>query len=308
MSDERLSPLGGEADPNTWHFAADHGPLPNPMGHTCPLLTHDEEGRWSLIGTAFYIGDSGLFVTAKHNVEHVLASDKKTQISPVAIFHLYGSFGPEGYCVRPIGECWLGDKADVALGIAATATNKHTGVVLTNFTWPLSWSPPPIGATVATYAFPVHSIEETDDRQGIHFRPEVYAGPVLDLGLYHDSVKVSFPFVEVDFRIHGAASGGPIVGPDRCVVAVNSAELVPVGPAWGAQIRCLQDAFLERCILAGESEPRRVGFAELVSRGVVTAHDFAPGTVPSDPGYTVRLDTVPIASPGPRLLSVDVYS
>jgi hypothetical protein len=119
-------------------------------------------------------------------------------------------------------------------------------------------------------------------------------------------VKLPFPFVEVDLRMHGAASGGPIAVSGRGVVAVNCAELVPVGPAWGVQIQCLQDAFVDRCILAGETEPRRVGFAELVARGVVTARDFAPDTVPPDPGYIVRLDTVPVAAPKPRL-SIDQY-
>lgn len=79
MSDIPLSRLGGETDPNDWHFSRfeEVGPLPNPAGHTFPLLTHDADGRWRLIGTGFYINDSGLFVTARHVIEEVLRDSKQ---------------------------------------------------------------------------------------------------------------------------------------------------------------------------------------------------------------------------------------
>src|SRR5919109_1268493 len=150
--------LGGEADPPSWHFAAPHRPLPNPVGHTFPLLTHDACGKWRLIGTGFYISGDGLFVTARHVVDEVLDGDR--QIAPIVIMHLRsesGLFGPESYLLRPIGQCWLGETADVALGAAAQAINNRTGEVLSHWSWPLSWQAPEIGATAATYAFPNHS-------------------------------------------------------------------------------------------------------------------------------------------------------
>jgi hypothetical protein len=62
--------LGGEIDPNAWHFSrlGEAGPVPNPVGHTFPLLTHGENQRWRLIGTGFYINDVGFFATARHVV------------------------------------------------------------------------------------------------------------------------------------------------------------------------------------------------------------------------------------------------
>jgi hypothetical protein len=86
MSDLPLPRLGGELSQDLWHFAltGEHGPLPNPSGHTFPLLTHDADGRWRLIGTGFYISDGGLFVTARHVVEDVLSEGE--QISPLVIF------------------------------------------------------------------------------------------------------------------------------------------------------------------------------------------------------------------------------
>src|SRR5438874_2075008 len=86
-------PLGGEVDPNHWHFRnlEEIGPLPNPVGHTFPLLTHDADGRWSLIGTGFYISSDGLFLTARHVVEAVFNDNQ--QISPLVILHLHSATG-----------------------------------------------------------------------------------------------------------------------------------------------------------------------------------------------------------------------
>jgi hypothetical protein len=135
-------PPGGEADPNRWYFAkhGEEGPLPNPSGHTFPLLTHDETGKWSLVGTGFYVSDNGLFVTARHVVEHVCRDGK--QALPLVILHLHsdvGLFGPSECLFRPIMQCWLGAKEDIAFGVAATATNSKTGQQLSNWTWTLSW-------------------------------------------------------------------------------------------------------------------------------------------------------------------------
>jgi hypothetical protein len=87
MADQNPPPLGGEADPNSWHFqrADQEGPLPNPVGHTFPILTHDPLGAWELVGTGFYISGDGLFLTARHNVEHVLRAER--QIAPLVIIH-----------------------------------------------------------------------------------------------------------------------------------------------------------------------------------------------------------------------------
>jgi hypothetical protein len=77
MTDEHPPSLAADADPNSWYFKNpdQDGPLPNPVGHTFPLLTHDPNGRWELIGTGFYASSDGLFITARHNIRHVLQGD-----------------------------------------------------------------------------------------------------------------------------------------------------------------------------------------------------------------------------------------
>lgn len=308
QSPHGLGNLGGEADPNTWHFSAQHGPLPNPVGHTFPLLTHDTAGSWRLIGTGFYVSGDGLFVTAKHVIEDVFDGDQ--QVLPLAIMHLRsesGLFGPQEYLMRPVMQCWLGDNADVALGAAALTTNRATEGVLSHWSWPMSWTTPAMGAVAATYAFPNHSITQTESGQVFRFRPDLYRGTIREVSNFRDRMLVPYPYMHVDFRIHHAASGGPVLGAEGGVVGVNCRFMDPAGPGVVAQIRCLQNAFLDDVILLGETTPRRVEFSELVSAGAVTARQYAPAVVANQPGRVVRLDTVRTSARGPAL-EMDMYS
>jgi hypothetical protein len=255
-----------------------------------------------LIGTGFYISGDGLFVTARHVIDDILDGDQ--QIAPLAIMHLWsesGLFGPESYLLRPIMQCWLGDGADVALGAAAQATNTTTGAALSHWSWPLSWEMPALGAPVATYAFPNHSIGHTATGQLFRFSPDLYPGGVLEIGDFRDQLLVPYPYMHVGFQIHGAASGGPVGSNTAGVVGINCRFMDPSGPGVVAQIRCLQDAFLDDLILLGETAPRRVTFTDLVRAGAVTARHHVANAVPTQSGHLVRLDTVPIAARGPTL-------
>jgi ethanolamine utilization protein EutA (predicted chaperonin) len=299
------SPLGGEADPNSWHFKRtnEDGPLPNPVGHTFPLLTHDQAGIWRLIGTGFYVSSDGLFVTARHVVNEVLCDGR--QISPIVILQPRsntGLFGPSDVLFRPIMQCWLGEQADVALGVAASATNDQTGEVLRHWCWPLSWTTPHIGAQIATYAFPRHRM--SDDGQNFLFHPELYAGVIRAVGEFRDRGMMPFSYLEVDCRIHGAASGGPMAAVAGRVVGVNCTELAktldhPPGPAFGAQISCLKDSFIDDAALPGETGTRRVTFDELVRAGCIDVTDYVARN-PNEKlsGSIIRLD-MPITARHP---------
>jgi hypothetical protein len=273
--------IGGEANPNAWHFSrlGEQGPLPNPIGHTFPLLTHESDGQWRLIGTGFYINDRGFFVTARHVVDEVLRDGR--QVMPLVILHFSsetGLFGPSEFQLRPIRQFWLADNADVALGVAVQATNRNTGKILMNWTWTLSWQVPPNGTVAATYAFPNHMVTENGRR--ILFSPDAYIGRIQASGEFRDRVMVPFPYLQVDFRIHGAASGGPILVGSHAV-GINCTEYSqnvdhPPGPGFGVQSRCLAEAFLDDVVLPGEGIPRRVTFDELVRAGCINVAGYTP--------------------------------
>jgi len=306
MTDQNVPPLGGEVDPNSWHFQHinQQGPLPNPIGHTFPIVTHNQLGEWSLVGTGFYISGDGLFVTARHVVEHVLANGR--QIAPLVIIHPHsdnGLFGPSEILYRPIMQCWLGRQADVALGVAATATNNRTGELLRHWSWPLTWSTPVVGARVGTYAFPRHQM--LPNAQSVVFHPELYGGTVLSTGEFRDQIMIPFPYIEVDCRIHGAASGGPMARNGGRVIALNCTEMTSTdahGPGFGVQIRCLNDAFIDDAALPGEAGFRRVTFDELVRSRAVDVADYVARN-PEEPlsGSVVRLDQVRPTAARPKI-------
>ncbi|WP_144441235.1 trypsin-like peptidase domain-containing protein [Bradyrhizobium sp. CCGE-LA001] len=306
MADVPSIRLDGETDPNAWHFSrlGEEGPLPNPVGHTFPLVTHDADGKWRVVGTGFYINDGGFFVTAAHVIEEVLEENR--QRAPLLVLHLHsptGVFGASEFHARPIAQCWVSDSADVALGVAASSTHKVTGEVMKNWTWTLSWGKPAERTLVHTYAFPNHIV--VDDGRRIRFAPHAYSGRVLSFGEFRDRVMLPFPYIEVDFRIHGAASGGPIIS-GSYVVGINCTELQanldhPSGPAFGVQSHCLADAFLDNVVLPLESSPRRVTFNELVCSGVVNVHGYsAPNETASQKGHLVDL-TMAATVPLPRI-------
>jgi hypothetical protein len=203
-------------------------------------------------------------------------------------------------------QCWLGDAADVVLGVAAPMTSNITGGALAHWRWPLSWELPPIGGATATYAFPNHSIEPIETGQLIRFSPDLYPGEVIEVGDFRDRVLAPYPYMHVGFHIHGAASGGPVIS-NGAVVGINCRYMKPDGPGVVAQIRCLQNSFLDNITLAGESLGRRVTFGEFVAAGVVDARGYVPNAVPLQTGRVVRLDARPVAARGPAV-EVAVWS
>ena len=272
-----------------WHRTARYR---IPVGHTFPLLTHDSGGAWSLIGTGFYIGGGGLFVTAGHVIREVLQGTE--QIKPLCILHVGLSralFGGDGYLLRRIDQCWVGESADIALGLAGVYTNNETGQALQNHFYGVNWTVPAVGAPTATYAFPNHALRVEAERQIASFTPAAYIGHVLEVGDFRDRMNLPFPYLNVDFRIHGGASGGPVLH-DGSVVGVNCSEIHPSGPGYGTQIRCLQDAVLNNVILPGEKSGRTVRFTDLVQTGWVSASNFKPDAISRQAGTVVRLGQV----------------
>ena len=113
-----------------------------------------------------------------------------------------------------------------------------------------------------------------------------------------------FPYIEVDCRIHGAASGGPIIC-GAYVVGVNCTECSdnldhPPGPGFGTQSIGLIDAFLDNIVLPSEEMPRRVSFDELVRAGVLNVDGYLPRPESHAKGRLVDL-TMPASAAYPAI-------
>jgi hypothetical protein len=129
--------------------------------------------------------------------------------------------------------------------------------------------------------------------------------------IFEDKILMPFPYLQVDFRIHGAASGGPIFNDGR-VVAVNCTEWPenidhPVGPGFGAQIRCLKDAFIEDVVPMEGGPPRRMSFDEFVRTGSISVANYLPRDADAPlSGSVLRLD-MPTTAKRPEV-EVSMYA
>jgi hypothetical protein len=200
-------------------------------------------------------------------------------------------------------QCWISDTADIALGVAAHATNNETGESLLHWSWPLSWKPLMVGQSASTYAFPNHSIKESSGGQTFCFRPDLYRGSVIEIGEFRDRVLVPYPYMYVDFRIHGAASGGPVVS-GEAVVGINCRYMEPDGPGVIGQICNLHEAFLDDVILWGESTSRRVSFPELVKAGAIKVSGYEGNLASRQKGELVRLDEILPSAQAPAITTI----
>jgi len=151
----------------------------------------------------------------------------------------------------------------------------------------------------------------SSDGRSIIFRADSYAGQVQDAGEYRDAVIMPFPYLQVDFRMHGATSGGPIISNGR-VIGVNCTEYEPYDSedkplAFGSQIRCLRDAFLDDVIPINEKTPRRMSFDEFVRTGSIEVEHY-PQRETSEPlsGSVTRLD-LPYTARPPKI-SFEIYT
>jgi hypothetical protein len=164
----------------------------------------------------------------------------------------------------------------------------------------LSWRMPRVGEYATTYAFPNHAITNTADRQQLLFRPDLYSGRIEAVADFRDRVMVPYPYLQVGFRIHGGASGGPVVGAHGAVIGVNCTENIPTGPAFAAQMRCLAGAFLEEPPCEDEAASPRISFQELVSSGALNVSGYSD-TASNQMGHTVKLD-LPVTALEPEII------
>lgn len=115
--------LKGVAPQGTIGFVDGEGRVAVPTTAIFPILKQTIDGNFHLIGTGFFVTDTGIFVTAKHVLMDVM-DDSGVQTHPIFLVQ----FIEGSYVMRPILRCASHKLADVSIGIAAPMIHKNLAI------------------------------------------------------------------------------------------------------------------------------------------------------------------------------------
>ncbi len=257
----------GEAPSGTFSTKKENGELANPGEAIFPILTQLPDKTFQLVGTGFFIGQEGLFVTAAHNILAVLDANGVPKL-PVGIFQFLPG---NQYLKRPIQLAVRHRVADIAVGIAGAAIHSQTGKTAPNLKLALTLAPPKIGSEIFTYAYPLTEVRPGSPQE-IHFAPRFFQGTLV---AHHpngrDRVMLPGPCFQTSMAVHGGASGGPVLGPDGKVFAVNSTGYENEAMSFVSCISAIFDVEFPSVKLPTEAEARPVSIRELTKLGYISA-------------------------------------
>lgn len=263
---KRRSPLKGQSRAGTYIIRSDDGKDAD-IGHAIfPIVSQLQDGTFVPIGTGFFVAEQGIFVTAAHVVTAVL-DDQGNVNGPFGLFQFLPG---DHYYVRRIHRATRDLVADVAVGVAIPMTHNTTGAPMPNKVVALAKAPPSLGSTVCTYAYPKSTIV-SGQPQVVHFEPGFFDGELLEhFPQGRDKVILLGPCFRTSMVIHGGASGGPVLGPNGTVFAVNSTGFEDDQVSYVSCISAALDLAITGIKLPGDVAPRNTTLRELIDRGFVT--------------------------------------
>lgn len=233
-----------------------------------PIFQQDDDGSGRLIGTGFFITTNGLFVTARHVLEAVLDA-QGDQRYPILLMQ----FLPGNRCLyRPILRCATHPFADVGVGVAAEMLDP-SGIPLTNNILTLTTEPVPVGAHVATYAYPRHSNLSRNGLRVLNLMPAYYDGYIEEyFPNGRDRIMMPAPCYQTNIVIHGGASGGPVFTPrSGCVFGVNSTGFDGANVSYISRVNEILPLRLDD-VSIGDAPPRCMRISDIAETGNVVVN------------------------------------
>lgn len=175
-----------------------------------PLVSEDKQlNKIFLIGTAFYISNLGILMTAKHN----LFNRDNELFDNLGVYH----FLPDNhYILRPVRGGAYNDEYDIAYLLPEQIIHKGTEIVSSD-ALVLTDKQPVMNEQLATYGYPDSRLDEFE----LHFIAEFYLGNCRE---YHPEgfSILKNPCFQTTIHIKSGASGGPVFDKEGRVFAICS--------------------------------------------------------------------------------------
>lgn len=260
----RLS-LYGQSPPDIYSAQLGDGTQADLSQAIFPIVTQRQDGHFVPIGTGFFVAENGVFVTAAHVVQAVL-DEQGNVTGPFGIFQFLSN---DHYCIRPIHRATRHLVADVAVGVAIPMHHNTTGAPMPNKILTLAASPPVIGSPVCTYAYPKPDIQPGRP-QVVRFYHGFFDGTLLEHYPHgRDKIVLPGPCFRTTMVIHGGTSGGPVIGSNGTVFAVNSTGFDDDHLSHVSCISEVLDLAIPDIVLPGSPIPRVTTLRELSEGGFV---------------------------------------
>lgn len=224
-----------------------------------PLVTIDKEKDcYVFIGTAFYISNSGVLLTAKHN----LFDNKKKLFENLFVVHFFKN---ESYIFRPIRTTTYSNEHDLAYLLPEGILDKE-GNTVDSPSLILTDAIPEYDEQLGMYGYPNSRILRSDGSTNIYFNSEPFLGKCRDYFPNGFSILKN-PCFQTSILIKGGASGGPVFDKNGNVFAVcstgyeiddggeNISFVTPVSPSFN--------------LVLNDNAGNELPILELIERGII---------------------------------------
>lgn len=171
-----------------------------------------KDGIPKLIATGFFFEHLGGFITAKHVLE-------EADIDPGTRFVMIHRISPNEYIPRMVEHVFNHPTADICIGKPHTL--QEQGRDFENMVLNRDYGEPPVGSTLATYAYP-NSFVLDPSTNAWRMVPEVFTGKVIEHCEKCPTSKFDSSCIHTDMNVLSGASGGPVFNESGVVIGVNS--------------------------------------------------------------------------------------
>jgi len=217
----------GYSDPNLFKCTTGNDEVTSPSDAVFPIVKQCvDTGKLDFVGTGFFIGAEGLFLTASHVLKDVFDNKGRARREAIGVMQKTPN---NTFIPRHVVRSFSFEFSDISIGVLAAAKNNHTGDSIRNCVLNLKEKEPEVGELVFTYAFPdtfvLNKLQDAP-KNTLNMRSNYYEGHIVEFFPYgRDRAMLPNPCWRTSMYVHGGASGGPVMTSDGKVVGINSSSL-----------------------------------------------------------------------------------